>query len=106
MIEVPQNLVAVLLDLNGRIELAGEVDELGGRAGVQAALVCDLDRPRKGQAAASPRISEATEIYFRPASRAAATAARTPITLRAPSRRISIGRLTPAMTSMSRSSSG
>src|SRR6185295_5627735 len=64
-------------------------------------LVPDLHRAADHlQAAASPRISEATEIYLRPASRAAATAARTSIVLRAPSRRISIGRLTPAITSI------
>src|SRR5688572_1818342 len=98
----PAHLVAVLFHLDGGIELRGEVDELGAGPGVKAAPVADPDRPGEGvQAAASPRISEATEIYLRPASRAAATAARTLITLRAPSSRISIGKLTPAMTSMS-----
>src|SRR5687768_8369498 len=79
------DLVAILFHLDGRIELAGEVDELGAGAGVKASPVADPDGPREGvQAAASPRISDATEIYLRPASRAAATAARTLITLRAP----------------------
>src|SRR4029453_8395080 len=94
--------MAVLFYLDTGIELAGEIDELGTGAGVKAPLVADSDRARQRvQAAASPRISEATEIYLRPASRAAATAAPTLITLGAPSRRMSIGKLTPAMTSMS-----
>jgi hypothetical protein len=43
---------------------------------VEAPLVGDLDlAPERAQAAASPRISDATEMYLRPASRAAATAA-------------------------------
>src|SRR5688572_18462141 len=93
--------VAVLLDLDLHVELTGEIDELGARPRMESALIGDLDLAAdRRQAAASPRISDATEIYFRPASRAAATAAWTGITLRAPSRRISIGRLTPAMTSM------
>src|SRR5690348_3608018 len=92
--------VAVLLDLDLGVDLAGDIDELGACPGVEAALVVDPDLAADGgQAAASPRISDATEIYLRPASRAAATAAWTPITLRAPSSRISIGRFTPAMTS-------
>src|SRR5690348_5381766 len=92
--------VAVLLDLDLRVELACHCDELGARPCVQPASVGDRDlAANRGQAAASPRISDATEIYLRPASRAAATAAWTPITLRAPSSRISIGRFTPAMTS-------
>src|SRR5690348_12954414 len=92
--------VPVLLDVDRGIELGGEVDELGARPGVQAALVLDPDFAAEcRQAAASPRISLATEMYLRPASRAAATAAWTPITLRAPSSRMSIGRFTPAMTS-------
>src|SRR5947209_15200863 len=93
--------VAVLLDLDLGIDLAGEVDELGAGPGVEPAHVGDLDLAAdRVQAAASPRISLATEIYLRPASRAAATAAWTGITLRAPSSRMSIGRLTPAITSM------
>src|SRR5205823_99337 len=93
--------VAVFLDLDLRVDLAGKIDELGARPGVKAALVGDLHLAAdRVQAAASPRISLATEIYLRPASRAAATAAWTGITLRAPSRRMSIGRLTPAITSM------
>src|SRR5437660_8415737 len=93
--------VAVLFDLDFGVDLAGEIDELGARPRMEPALVGDRDLAADGpaQAAASPRISEATEIYLRPASRAAATAAWTGITLRAPSSRISIGRLTPAMTS-------
>src|SRR5947209_990169 len=93
--------VAVLLDLDLGIDLAGEVDELGAGPGVEPAHVGDLDLAAdRVQAAASPRISLATEMYLRPASRAAATAAWTGITLRAPSSRMSIGRLTPAITSM------
>src|SRR5438067_8594973 len=97
----PADAVAVLLDLDLGIDLAGEIDEFGAGAGVKASNVADLDfAADRAQAAASPRISLATEIYFRPASRAAATAAWTGITLRAPSSRLSIGRLTPAITSM------
>src|SRR3982751_4194837 len=100
----PADAVSVLLDLDLGVDLAGEVHELGARPRMEPALVGDRDLPAclplaAGQAAASPRISLATEIYFRPASRAAATAAWTGMTLRAPSSRISIGRLTPAMTS-------
>src|SRR3546814_10766723 len=92
-------------DLNLARQRRGQGDELGARAGVQAALVGDVDRPfGPHQAIASPRISEATEMYLRPASRAAATASATFITLRAPSSRISIGRLTPAITSIRRAS--
>src|SRR6185295_4238594 len=94
------DLVAVLLHLDRGIDLGGDGDELGARPGMEAALVPDLHRPGRHQAAASPNISEATEIYLRPASRAAATAERTSIVLRAPSSRISIGRLTPAITSI------
>src|SRR5205823_12210061 len=93
--------MAVLLDLDHGVDLARHVDELGARPRMKPARVGDLDQATNcGQAAASPRISLATEIYFRPASRAAATAAWTGMTLRAPSRRISIGRFTPAITSM------
>src|SRR2546423_7376028 len=97
----PADAVAVLLDLDLGVDLAGEIDELRARPGVEPAWIGnrDLTADRR-QAAASPRISLATEIYLRPASRAAATAALTGITLRAPSRRISIGRFTPAMTSI------
>src|SRR5438552_2337810 len=95
------NLVAVLLDLDLRVDLAGKIDEFGAGPGVEPAHVGNLDLAAdRVQAAASPRISLATEIYLRPASRAAATAAWTGITLRAPSSRISIGRFTPAMTSI------
>src|SRR6476619_6837889 len=84
-----------------RLDLARQIDELRAGPRVEAALIGDQDLAGDcAQAAASPRISEATEIYFRPASRAAATAAWTGITLRAPSRRISIGRFTPAITSI------
>src|SRR5689334_6379188 len=95
------HFMAIFLDFDGGVELAGQIDELGARPGVQPADIAntDLAADRAAQAAASPRISEATEIYLRPASRAAATAAWTGITLRAPSSRISIGRLTPAITS-------
>src|SRR5690349_9642380 len=95
----PADLVSVLLDLDGAGELARKIDELRARPGVEPPLVGDLDLPRDTQAAASPRISEATEMYLRPASLAAATAAWTGITFRAPSRRMSIGRFTPAITS-------
>src|SRR5438309_6097320 len=97
----PADAVAVLLDFDRRAELGGKIDELGTRPRMQTALVRDRNLAEdRRQAAASPRISDATEMYLRPASRAAATAAWTGITLRAPSRRISIGRFTPAMTSI------
>src|SRR5258708_3709526 len=89
--------VAVLLDLDHGVDLTGEVDEFGAGPGVEPAHVGNFDfLTDRVQAAASPRISEATEMYLRPASRAAATAAWTGITLRAPSRRMSMGKLTPA----------
>src|SRR3954447_4542450 len=92
--------VAVLLHLDLGVDLAGKIDELGARPRMEPALIGDRDlAENRRQAAASPRISLATEIYLRPASRAAATAAWTGITLRAPSSRISIGRFTPAITS-------
>src|SRR4029078_10956044 len=78
--------VAVLLDLDRGIDFAGEVDELGARPGVEAALVLNSNlAASRGQAAASPRISDATEIYLRPSSRAGAAAAWTGTTLRGPS---------------------
>src|SRR5690349_10214275 len=96
----PADSVTILFDLNRGIDLAGKIDELRARSRMEPALVGNRDLAADSrQAAASPRISLATEIYLRPASRAAATAAWTGITLRAPSRRISIGRFTPAMTS-------
>src|SRR4051812_38235202 len=91
---------AVLLHLDAGGEARGERDELGARAGVQAALVEQGDGALEAAQTVSPRISDATEIYLRPASRAAATAARTSIVFLAPSSRISIGRLTPAITSI------
>src|SRR5919112_3839541 len=93
--------VAVLFDLDVGRDLAGEIDELRACPRMEPAFVRNPNFPAdRRQAAASPRISLATEIYLRPASRAAATAAWTGITLRAPSRRMSIGRFTPAITSM------
>src|SRR3954467_10250693 len=95
------NAMSVFFDLDFPVALAGEVGELGARSRVQPTPVADAGFAADGgQAAASPRISEATEIYLRPASRAAATAAWTGMTLRAPSSRISIGRFTPAITSI------
>src|SRR3569623_3138780 len=92
--------LTVLLDLNHGVEFTREANELGAGAGMEAPLAGDPDLAADGrQAAASPRTSEATEMYFLPASRAAATAAWTLMTLRAPSSRMSIGRLTPAITS-------
>src|SRR4029079_3768439 len=91
------HFVTVLLDLDRRVDLAGQVDEFGARPGVKPAelTLFNLAADRAAQAAASPRISEATEIYLRPASRAAATAAWTGITLRAPSNHISIRKVSP-----------
>src|SRR3546814_3098983 len=70
-----------------------------------AALVGDFDRLAILVQGPTPSISDATEIYFCPASFAAITAARSSIVLRALSRRISIGRLTPAITSVRPASS-
>src|SRR3954447_26997680 len=65
----PADAVSVLLDLDLGVDLAGEVHELGARPRMESALVGDRDLPAcltlaAGQAAASPRISLATEIYL------------------------------------------
>src|SRR4051794_38044051 len=66
--------VPILLHLDLGVDLAGEVDELRARPCMEPALIGDRDlAASRRQAAASPRISLATEIYLRPASRAAAT---------------------------------
>src|SRR5205085_9314863 len=90
----------VLLDLHDGALAGGHGDELGAGPRVEPAPVLHLDGAAGGAQTVSPRISEATEMYLRPASRAAATAARTSIVFLAPSRRISMGRLTPAITSI------
>ena len=58
---------------------------------MEPAPILDEDGALEAHAAAAPSTSDATEIYLRPASRAAATAAWTFIILRAPSSLISIG---------------
>src|SRR3546814_6289074 len=72
---------------------SSDLHEFGAGARVQAALVGDFDRLAILVQGPTPSISDATEIYFCPASFAAITAARSSIVLRALSRRISIGRL-------------
>src|SRR5476649_2214715 len=94
-------------DADHRVELAGGAYELGGGAGMEAALVCDAEhapvRTRVGRGigheASLARIRDATVMYLRPASCARRTASvsgrvRTLASL------TSIGRLTPARTSM------
>src|SRR3954471_20449387 len=96
-------------DPHGGIELAGGADELGGGAGMQAALVGDRQgafqrawrRVRRGvgHEASLARMREASVMDLRPASWAMRTASaigrvRTEASL------TSIGRLTPASTSM------
>src|SRR5690606_11399704 len=92
--------VSVLFDGQFARLRGGEGDELGAGAGVKATAIADEHgAAHPAQAAASPSTSDATVIYLRPASRAAATASVTLIVLRAPPSRISIGRLIPAITS-------
>src|SRR3546814_6582970 len=68
---------------------------------MQAALVRDLHLSPVSGHVDVPSSSDATLIYFWPASRAAATACCTVIDLRALSRRMSMGRFMPAITSIS-----
>src|SRR5262249_53297422 len=103
-----RDLLALEADANRCVELARHAHELGGRASVQAALVGDrqsaLDRADgrlSGPAheASLARMRDATVMYLRPASCAMRTAS--PIgRLRTLASFTSIGRLTPASTSM------
>src|SRR6185312_2798550 len=98
-------------DAHGGVELAGGTDELGGGAGVQAALVADRQAALQGAGAggrAPPgaaheaslaRIRDATVMYLRPASCAMRTASAIG-RLRTEASFTSIGRLTPASTSI------
>src|SRR5258708_14427885 len=97
-------------DAGDRVELAGGADELGGGAGMQAALVGDRKRPpqradggvgrgRLAHEASLARMREATVMYLRPASWAIRTASAIG-RLRTDASFTSIGRLTPASTSM------
>src|SRR3546814_18769736 len=91
--------VAGLFDLygNGFGQAADEGDEFGAGARVKTALVGDFDGLRQIAQRPAPSISEATDIYFCPASRAAPTAGPRSLVLRALSSRINIGRLPPAI---------
>ena len=103
MIEVPQTLVPSFSTSICGVDLRGEGDELGAGAGMQAALVA---RPRRSRLtrALKPRPRRGSRrrpryICGRPRARRRPRRW-TSIVLRAPSRRISIGRLTPAITSI------
>src|SRR5262245_55000173 len=103
-----RHLLALEVDADHRVELTGAAHELGRRPCVEAALVGDcqsaLDRPDgriRGPAheASLARIREATVMYLRPASCAMRTASAIG-RLRTLASLTSIGRLTPANTSM------
>src|SRR3546814_4323373 len=70
--------VAALFNLNGDGfgQAADECDEFGAGARVKTALIGDLDGLRQIAQRPTPSISDATAIYFCPASRAAITAGR------------------------------
>src|SRR5262249_16396472 len=92
--------LAVLGDTDLGVEGAGQLDELGGGAGVQAALVDDLDGANGARRHFSPASTyEATEMYLRPASWAQRTASSSGRRERIEASLISIGRLRPAITS-------
>src|SRR3546814_18193919 len=75
------------LDRHAFRQAADEGHEFGAGARVQAALVGDFDRLAILVQGPTPSISDATAIYFCPASFAAITAPRSSIVLRALSRR-------------------
>src|SRR3954452_5197147 len=113
----PRNLGAVLAHRHLRVELRGHFDKAGGGARVQPFLVADLHEAARAQLAvrggggercdlrllvhrrASARICEATLIYLRPASWAPKTVRSRLSLWRRLASLISIGRLTPAITS-------
>src|SRR3546814_618773 len=97
--------VALDLDRDAFGQAADEGDEFGAGARVKTALIGNLDGLRQFAQRPTPSISDATDIYFWPASRAAITAGRSSIVLRALSSRINIGRLTQAITSVRPASS-
>src|SRR3954447_25740243 len=107
---------AVFADRHLRLELRGHFDKAGRGARVQSLLVADLHETAGGQLAvrsggqsrnmrlrvhrrASARIWEATLMYLRPASCAPRTVRSRLSVWRRLASLISIGRLTPAMTS-------
>src|SRR5690606_10614445 len=93
---------SVLADAHVGVEPGGEGDELGGGARMQAALVLDLNlftQHQRFHQDTPARIFEATEIYLRPASCAASTAAVTSQVRRTVASLMSMGRFTPAITS-------
>src|SRR5882672_12566829 len=107
-----RHFLALEADADHRIELAGHAHELGGGAGVQAAFVgngkgaperadAGIRALRRGVAheASLARMREATVMYLRPASWAMRTASAIG-RLRTEASFTSIGRLTPASTSM------
>src|SRR5690606_34233340 len=96
---------SVLGDGDGGVEQADRLDKFCGSAGMQAAFVDDQEVT--GLAGGhqilvhlplSTRL--ATLIYFRPASEASASTLSMSLSARIPASLISIGRLTPAMTSI------
>src|SRR5580700_3557112 len=109
---------AVLANRNLRVELPRGLDEAGRGAGVQPALVADLDGSSSlggglrslagkvlsirigGHRRASASSWEATLMYLRPASCAPSTARSSVAVWRRLASLISIGRLIPAMTSI------
>src|SRR6195256_2127875 len=106
------DFLALEADADVRIELAGGAHELGGGAGVQAALVGNGEGPaeradagiralRRGVAheASLARMREATVMYLRPASWAMRTASAIG-RLRTEASFTSIGRVKPARTSI------
>src|SRR3546814_8430163 len=70
--------VAALFNLNGDGfgQAADECDEFGAGARVKTALIGDLDGLRQIAQRPTPSISDATDRYFCPASRAAIPAGR------------------------------
>src|SRR3546814_3137675 len=87
------------LDRHAFRQAADEGHEFGAGARVPAALGGDFDRLGIFVQGPTPSISDATEIYFWPASFAALTVARTSLVLRALSRRCNIDRKSTPMNS-------
>src|SRR5258708_29336407 len=102
---------AVLAHCHLGVELPGELDEAGGGAGMQTALVTDGDRApdlagvgcavvRVVHPRASARSWDATLMYLRPASCAPRTALARPSVWRRLASLISIGWFVPAVTAI------